>query len=133
MRLGGLSSIRQQKNTNPLHETSLVSKCLICQQHTNLIAIMTEPITISQKTNDNNPSPERTRAIMELRSRKIRSRPLLPSLSSLATASLQLLKRGDGCLEGRQQLPPCFKHQQRGDGYPVLLHPFRTDFFGAKY
>lgn len=83
--LGDLSSIWHQKNTNSSRKTFLVSKCLICQQHTNLIGIMTEPITISQqkkKERENEQytlSPEGTKTIMESRSRKIRSHLLLPS------------------------------------------------------
>lgn len=84
--LGDLSSIWHQKNMNSSRKTFLVSKCLICQQHTNLIGIMTEPITISQqkkkKKRENEqyaPFPEGTKTIMESRCGKIRSRLLLPS------------------------------------------------------
>ena len=50
--------------------------------------------------------------------------------SYMATANLQLLEWGGGCVEDSQQLPPCFQHQQMRDGHPVLLYPFRFDLFG---
>lgn len=130
--LGGLSSIWHHMNMNLLYKTFVVSKCLVCQQHTNSIAIMNEPITISQKNNnnnnDNNPSPGRNRTVME--SRKFRRSSLLLSLFYMATENLQQLKLGH--LEDRQQLSSCFKHQQMRDGYTVLHHSFRCDLYGAK-
>lgn len=119
---------------------SIVSKCLICQEHTNLIAIMSEPITIFQKTNNNNPSPERTRTIMECRSRKVRSHLLLPSLSSLAMARLQLLKWGGGSWERDsnshlasstsrgEMVTPCFFTFQ---AWPLLGWILRSNLFSC--
>lgn len=70
---------------------------------------------------------------MESRSRKLRSYPLLPSLSYTATVSCATTEMRRWT-SGRQTATPTLFLAPADDRWlPVLPHRFRRDLFGAKY